>query len=143
MFAALDNKLFEQSLDQICEYATTTTRANAVDAIGELVRNLASASGDKTFAKLFPLAKQRITQELRAGASSTRTTTTSIPLPADAALHWWQSILYGMLIPGRINVSIGGKPCVSKDADTVTAICHGVQGAIHRASAAHGRLDFL
>jgi proteasome activator subunit 4 len=76
-----------------------------VDAVGELVRNMAAANSDKVFAKLFPVAKQRIMAELRAGASSTRTTTTSIPLASDAALHWWQSILYGMLVPGRLNLS--------------------------------------
>jgi proteasome activator subunit 4 len=71
---------------------------------------MSAANSDKVFAKLFPVAKQRILAELKAGASSTRTTTTSIPLASDAALHWWQSILYGMLVPGRLNV---GSLCVS------------------------------
>lgn len=83
---------------------TTTARGNAVDAVGELVRNMSAANSDKVFARLFPVAKQRIMAELKAGASSTRTTTTSIPLASDAALHWWQSILYGMLVPGRLSV---------------------------------------
>nr|XP_019049698.1 proteasome activator subunit 4 [Kwoniella bestiolae CBS 10118]OCF28628.1 proteasome activator subunit 4 [Kwoniella bestiolae CBS 10118] len=105
VFAALDDKLFDAALEQVAEYATTTCRANAVDAVGELVRNLASANATKVFAKLFPICKQRIMHELKTGASSLRTTTTSIPLPADAGLHWWQSILIGMLIPGRITLS--------------------------------------
>ncbi|WVQ63803.1 uncharacterized protein L199_001958 [Kwoniella botswanensis] len=105
VFAALDDKLFDAALEQVAEYATTTCRANAVDAVGELVRNLASANATKVFAKLFPICKQRIIHELKTGASSLRTTTTSIPLPADAGLHWWQSILIGMLIPGRITLS--------------------------------------
>lgn len=87
------------------EYATSTTRANAVDAVGELVRNLAASRANKVFAKLFPICKARITAELKGGASSMRTQTTSIPRASDAALHWWQSILYGMLIPGRLDVS--------------------------------------
>jgi len=90
----------------VAEYASTTCQANAVDAVGELVRNLASANAPKTFAKLFPICRQRILGELKAGASSTRSTTTSIPIASDAALHWWQSILYGMLIPGRVIVSV-------------------------------------
>ncbi|WRT69165.1 uncharacterized protein IL334_006149 [Kwoniella shivajii] len=105
VFAALDDKLFDSVLDQIVEYTTTTCRANAVDAVGELVRNLASSNASKVFSKLFPICKQRITHELKTGASSLRTTTTSIPLPADAGLHWWQSILIGMLIPGRLRLS--------------------------------------
>lgn len=105
VFASLDDKLFDHTLDQIAEYASTTCRANAVDAVGELVRNLASANAPKTFAKLFPICRQRIINELKAGASTVRSTTTSIPVAGDAALHWWQSILYGMLIPGRVVVS--------------------------------------
>ncbi|KAK8843981.1 hypothetical protein IAR55_006774 [Kwoniella newhampshirensis] len=105
VFAALDEKLFDSVLDQIIEYTTTTCRANAVDAVGELVRNLASANAPKVFAKMFPICRQRIINELKSGASSMRTTTTSIPLPADAALHWWQSIMIGMLIPGRVMLS--------------------------------------
>jgi proteasome activator subunit 4 len=104
VFSALDDKLFDGVLEQIYEYVTTTARGNAVDAVGELVRNMSAANSDKVFARLFPVAKQRILAELKAGASSTRTTTTSIPLASDAALHWWQSILYGMLVPGRLSV---------------------------------------
>jgi len=70
------------------------------------VRNLASSNAPKVFARLFPVCKQRITAELKAGASSLRTQTTSIPLASDATLHWWQAILYGMLIPGRIQVRL-------------------------------------
>jgi len=106
VFSALDDKLFDGVLEQIYEYVTTTARGNAVDAVGELVRNMSAANSDKVFARLFPVAKQRILAELKAGASSTRTTTTSIPLASDAALHWWQSILYGMLVPGRLSVRL-------------------------------------
>ncbi|WOO84927.1 Autophagy-related protein 22 [Vanrija pseudolonga] len=104
IFAALDDQLFDAALEQVVEYATTTTRSNAVDAVGELVKNLAAANATKVFDRLFPICYQRITAELRSGASSTRTTTTSIPRPSDAALHWWQSIMYGLLVPGRISL---------------------------------------
>ncbi|KAL7421289.1 Proteasome activator BLM10 [Cryptotrichosporon argae] len=105
IFASLDDKLFDAAVDQIAEYAMTTTRANAVEAVGELVRNLATVNAAKTFARFFPLCKQRITSELQAGASSIRTTTTSIPRQSDATLHWWQAILHGLLVPGRIVLS--------------------------------------
>ncbi|BEI84863.1 hypothetical protein CcaverHIS002_0502640 [Cutaneotrichosporon cavernicola] len=104
IFAALDDKLFDAALEQVVEYATTTTRSNAVDAVGELVKNLSAANATKVFERLFPICRQRIISELKAGASSTRTTTTSIPRPSDAPLHWWQSILYGLLVPGRLNL---------------------------------------
>lgn len=106
MFGALDDTLFEKTLNQVVEYATTTVRANAVDAVGDLARSLTTRDARKTWAKLFPIAKQRIMNELKSGASSTRTTTTSIPLASDAALHWWQNILCGMIVSGRANVSI-------------------------------------
>lgn len=93
-------------LDQIEEYITTTCRSNAVDAVGELVRNLASGNATKVFERLFPICRTRILSELKSGASSLRTQTTSIPLASDASLHWWLSILYGMLIPGRVQVSL-------------------------------------
>lgn len=66
---------------------------------------MSATRADKVFAKLFPVCKQRIAAEIMGGASSMRTQTTSIPRASDAALHWWQSILYGMLIPGRLDVS--------------------------------------
>jgi proteasome activator subunit 4 len=105
VFAALDDKLFDAVLEQIADYISTTTRSNAVDAVGELIRNLAASRATHVWARLFPVCKSRITTELKAGASSTRTQVTSIPRASDASLHWWQSILFGMLIPGRIDVS--------------------------------------
>nr|ODN78210.1 proteasome activator subunit 4 [Cryptococcus depauperatus CBS 7841] len=105
VFAALDDKLYDIALEQVIEYATTTTRANAVDAVGELVRNLAASNAPKVFRKVFPICKQKILSELKSGASGTRTTITSVPVPGDAGLHWWQSILVGCLIPGRVKLS--------------------------------------
>ncbi|KAK4685506.1 proteasome activator subunit 4, partial [Tremellales sp. Uapishka_1] len=102
IFAALDDKLFDVALNQIYEYTTTTCQSSAVDAVGELIRNLTSANAAKTLAKFFPVCKSRIELELKNGASSTRTTTTSIPVASDADLHWWLAILYGMLVPGRV-----------------------------------------
>lgn len=105
VFGALSDKLFDAVLDQVYEYATTTCRSNAVGAVGDLVRNLAAIHADKTIAKFLPTCHSRICNELKGGASSVRTTTTSIPLASDAALHWWQSIFLGLLIPGRVTLS--------------------------------------
>ena len=138
MFSALDDKLFDGVLEQIYEYVTTTARGNAVDAVGELVRNMSAANSDKVFARLFPVAKQRILAELKAGASSTRTTTTSIPLASDAALHWWQSILYGMLVPGRLSVSLARSNVSLRVAVQIRA-----PGIIHRATPSDGRFYLL
>ncbi|EIW66071.1 hypothetical protein TREMEDRAFT_35609 [Tremella mesenterica DSM 1558] len=105
VFGALSPKLFDAALEQIFEYASTTCRPNAVGAVGDLVRNLAAIDAKKTMDKFLPMCHTRIINELKGGASSMRTTTTSIPLPSDAALHWWQAILCGLLIPGHIELS--------------------------------------
>jgi proteasome activator subunit 4 len=104
IFGTLDDKLFDAALEQVVEYATTTTRSNAVDAVGELVKNLAAVNATKVFNRIFPICRQRILSELKSGASSIRTTTTSIQRPSDATLHWWLSVLYGLLVPGRLDL---------------------------------------
>jgi proteasome activator subunit 4 len=77
---------------QIFEYASTTIRSNAVRAIHQLVECVANANPRKTLAKFLPFCSHNIRTELENGASSTRTTSDSSPLPADATLHWSESI---------------------------------------------------
>lgn len=101
VFTALDDKLFDATLDQIADYAASTSRPNAVGVIGHLIHALMRRGGLRVFKKLFPICRIKILNELRSGASQVRTTTTSIPFPSDTALHWWQSILISLLVAGR------------------------------------------
>lgn len=136
VFVALDEKLFDAALEQIVTYATTTCRANAVSAVGDLVHMLADVKGTQTFERFFPLCEQRIISELDLGASSTRTTTTSIPLAGDAALHWWQSILLNIIAQGRVDVGL--RLYVKL---TYTALKVSVPPSFRQADPPHGRLD--
>ncbi|KAK1232607.1 Proteasome activator BLM10 [Marasmius sp. AFHP31] len=79
----------------VFEYASTNVRSNAVRAIHQLVECIANANPEKTLAKFLPFCERNIRIELENGASSLRTTSSSVPLPSDATLHWNLAILRG------------------------------------------------
>jgi proteasome activator subunit 4 len=64
-----------------------------VRAIHQLVECVANANPAKTLAKFFPFCEANIRLELENGASSLRTTSDSVPLPADATLHWSEYLI--------------------------------------------------
>lgn len=88
----LSEPLFDLVLNIIFEYATTTVRPNAVRAIHQLVECVANANPEKTLAKFVPFCLYNIKTEISHGASSLRTTATSVPLASDATLHWSLSL---------------------------------------------------
>ncbi|WFD08563.1 Proteasome activator BLM10 [Malassezia vespertilionis] len=96
--SALGGTLFDRALDIVVEYCRTTVSASGVKVIGSIVRCFARADSAKVMAKLVPLSCARIATELKHGASSVRTTSTSAPLSSDTALHWHISILSGIVM---------------------------------------------
>lgn len=90
----LSDSLFDLVLDMVYDYASTSVRSNAVRAIHQLVECLANANPAKTLARFIPICYERIRVEIEHGASSTRTTSTSNPIPSDATLHWSKFELY-------------------------------------------------
>lgn len=84
----LSEPLFDLVLDMMFEYASTNARSNAVRAVHQLVQCVANANAPKTLAKFIPFCTTNIRLELENGASSTRTTSASRPVPSDATLHW-------------------------------------------------------
>lgn len=84
----LSDELFDLVLGIVYDYATTTARANAVKAFGNLVSSLAKANSKKVLAKFLPYCTQQILVELEHGASSVRTTSVGLAIPSDTALHW-------------------------------------------------------
>ena len=92
---ALGGRLYERCLDVVATYAAHTVSAPAVKAIGALVACFARADPERALARFVPLCSERIAAELAHGASSVRTTSTSVPRLQDAALHWYTSILTG------------------------------------------------
>ncbi|KAJ4489583.1 hypothetical protein C8J55DRAFT_557490 [Lentinula edodes] len=91
----LSEPLYDLVLKMVFDYASTNVRTNAVRAIHQLVECVANANPDKTLAIFFPFCAHKIRLELENGASSLRTTSSSIPIPSDATLHWNLAILRG------------------------------------------------
>lgn len=87
--------IFQLALKQVFQYASTTTRANGVRVIGQLVSCFAKADPDKTLKQFFSWTTSTIRVEIKHGASSIGTTSTSTPFAGDTALHWALAILTG------------------------------------------------
>lgn len=96
--SALGEDAYVRCLDLVLEYARTTVAANAVKAMGSLIGCFARADPARVLARVVPLACARMAQELEHGASSVRTTSTSLPRPSDTALHWHISLLSSAVI---------------------------------------------
>ncbi|KAE9410730.1 ARM repeat-containing protein [Gymnopus androsaceus JB14] len=93
----LSDQLFDLVLNLVFDYGTTNAKSNAVRAFGQLVACLSRVKPEKTLAKFMPYCLMQIEQELKHGASSTRTTSTHSVIPSDTSLHWSMAILRGCL----------------------------------------------
>lgn len=87
----LSDQLFDLVLNLVFDYGTTNAKSNAVRAFGQLVACLSRVKPAKTLAKFLPYCLMQIEQELKHGASSTRTTSTHSVIPSDTSLHWSES----------------------------------------------------
>ena len=94
---AMSPYMLQRSFDKIADYCATTVSATSVRVIGSLVGCFARADTNMVLRRLLPQCIANIRTELANGASSTRTTSTSLPAPSDAALHWNLSVLTGAL----------------------------------------------
>ncbi|PWN45808.1 hypothetical protein IE81DRAFT_319641 [Ceraceosorus guamensis] len=94
---ALSPSLFDLAFRIVADHCENTVHAPSVTAIGTLVQMFAEADSEKVLARLLPLCVDRIEAEIQHGASSTRTTSTSVPAASDTTLHWNLSILCGAL----------------------------------------------
>ncbi|WFD01127.1 Proteasome activator BLM10 [Malassezia yamatoensis] len=102
MCSALSPMLFSKLLQELMQYVRTTMSASGVKIIGSLVGCFARANSAAVLDEVVPMACARIATELEHGASSMRTTSTSLPREQDTALHWHISVLNGaMMFAGR------------------------------------------
>jgi proteasome activator subunit 4 len=85
----IDPRLAEQVLQQVFDYVTTTIRPNSTSLVHSLISAIGVALPVQTMDKFFHVCKNRILLELENGASSTRTNTSTVAIPSDAALHWY------------------------------------------------------
>lgn len=91
----MSDQLFDLVLNLVYDYATTNAKSNAVRAFGQLVSCLARIRPEKTIDKFLPYCIAQIQEELKHGASSTRTTSVHASVPSDTTLHWNMAILRG------------------------------------------------
>ncbi|WFD45093.1 Proteasome activator BLM10 [Malassezia psittaci] len=98
MCSALSPMLFSKLLQEIMQYIRTTISASGVKIIGSLVGCFARANSAAVLNEVVPMACARIATELEHGASSVRTTSTSLPREQDTALHWHISVLNGAMM---------------------------------------------
>ncbi|UZJ50775.1 hypothetical protein CBS101457_000095 [Exobasidium rhododendri] len=94
---SLSDHLFDINFKIVSDYCTSTVSGSVVRVIGSLVSCFARHNPAKVLAKLVRPCCTIIRAELKNGASSTRTTSTSLPFASDAALHWNLSVLIGSL----------------------------------------------
>ncbi|SNX83239.1 related to BLM10 - proteasome activator subunit [Melanopsichium pennsylvanicum] len=94
---AMSPYLLQKSFDKIADYCATTVSATSVRVIGSLVGCFARADSKMVLERLVLKCIANIRAEIANGASSTRTTSTSLPAPSDATLHWNLSVLTGAL----------------------------------------------
>ncbi|KIK71342.1 hypothetical protein GYMLUDRAFT_33493 [Collybiopsis luxurians FD-317 M1] len=111
----LSDQLFDLVLNLVYDYATINAKANAVRAFGQLVACLARVKPEKTLAKFMPFCLRQIEEELKHGASSTRTTSTHSVIPSDTTFHWNMAILRGCL-------GYGGPDLLKHKDDIITLI---------------------
>lgn len=84
----LSDELFDLVLRLVYDYATANAKSNAVRALGQLIACLARVKPEQTITKFLPFCILQIKEELKHGASSTRTTSTHVAIPSDTTLHW-------------------------------------------------------
>ena len=92
---SLSDHLFDINFKIVADYCSSTVSAPVVRVIGSLVSCFARHNPEKVLARLVKPCCAAIRAELQSGASSTRTTSTSLPFASDASLHWHLSVLIG------------------------------------------------
>lgn len=104
----LSDQLFDLVLNLVFDYATTNAKSNAVRAFGQLVACLARVKPEKTLSKFMPYCSMQIEEELKHGASSTRTTSTHSVIPSDTTLHWskFMIILFNAILIQALDMAI-------------------------------------
>ena len=95
--SALSPRMFDRALDVLVAYVTTSVSGAAVKVIGSLISCFSRVDAAKVLRRVMPLCTATIAAELEHGASSIRTTSTSVPRAQDTALHYHINMLAGAL----------------------------------------------
>ncbi|KAI9246724.1 hypothetical protein BDA99DRAFT_526780 [Phascolomyces articulosus] len=99
LFGQLSDDLYDMALRMVMDFISEQVLPNAIHAAGLLCNSIASANPAKAAKRLIPLCINNISSELEHGAASTMTNSeTSTPIQSDSTLHWYQCILYHIVI---------------------------------------------
>lgn len=96
--SSLSPYLLQRAWDVVYRHISETVSASSSRLMANVVGSFARAEAEMVLAKIIPLADSRLRSEIRFGASSTRTTSTSTAAPADAAFHWHLLCLGGAVM---------------------------------------------
>ncbi|CAJ0904050.1 1258_t:CDS:10 [Entrophospora sp. SA101] len=94
----LSEHLQSMALKMVIDFASTTILQNAIKPMGFLCSTLTNANKKKALAQFIPLCHSNISVELQHGASSTPTTSSTHHIQSDTTLHWYQCILYHVVM---------------------------------------------
>ena len=87
------------ALRMVTDFASQQVLPNAIHAAGLLCGSIASANPAKAAKRLIPLCIANISSELEHGAASTMINSeSSTPIQSDSTLHWYQCILYHVVL---------------------------------------------
>lgn len=92
--------IYDIALQIFSKHVIASPKINSARAIGHLAACFGRADPAKSLAAFLPVCIANIKIELENGASSTRTTSTSIPIESDTAFHWNCILLLGSLHMG-------------------------------------------
>ncbi|CAG8548665.1 30916_t:CDS:10 [Gigaspora margarita] len=94
----MSEQLQDMALKMVINFASTTVLQNATKPMGYLCSTLTSPDRRKALAQFIPLCNTNIITELQHGAASTPTTSPTHHIQSDATLHWYQCILYHVIM---------------------------------------------
>ncbi|CAG8507014.1 6948_t:CDS:10 [Ambispora gerdemannii] len=94
----LSDKLHTLVLKQVSEFASSHIIQNATKPMGFLCATLTSPNRKKGLETFIPLCYDKILEELESDAASFPTASASYFPPSDNTLHWYQCILYHVVM---------------------------------------------
>lgn len=90
-------EIYDIALNIFKEHVINSPKANSARAIGHLAACFGRANPQRALKAFLQPCIDKIKVELKHGASSTRTTSSSTPIESDNAFHWYCLLLQGTL----------------------------------------------
>ncbi|KAJ1565665.1 hypothetical protein HK096_000529, partial [Nowakowskiella sp. JEL0078] len=111
VIAQLSPELAELSRSKIFQFMNSNVIPNATKSIGSLISQFTSGDAKESLRTFFSFARSRIIAEIAQGSGSESTSISSntghpynFATMSDASLHWWQSIINGLVDGGGVEL---------------------------------------